>query len=263
MRAILALDHPDEGSALIGGRRYQDLRRPLTQVGALLDAGALQPSRTARNHLLWIARSQGLNPSRVDEVIDQVGLTSASRRKAGGFSVGMRQRLGVAAALLGDPPVLILDEPFNGMDPEGIVWMRHFLRSLAAQDRAVMVSSHLMAELEDTATHLVVIGHGRLIADTTVSELIATASGSSVTVRATAIAQAISVLVRAGATATPSGADQVTVSGLTPERIIALLSDNNVRFSEITVQRASLAQAYLSLTNDAVEYRAGGIEEPA
>jgi ABC-2 type transport system ATP-binding protein len=263
MRAILALDAPDEGAALIGGRRYQDLHRPLTHVGALLDAGALQPSRTARNHLLWIARSQGLSPRRVDEVIGQVGLRSAVRRKAGGFSLGMRQRLGIAAALLGDPAVLILDEPFNGMDPEGIVWMRQFLRSLAVQGRAVLVSSHLMGELEDTATHLVVIGHGRLVADTTVSELIATASDSNVTIRTTAMAQAMSVLARAGATATPAGPGLLTVSGLTPERIVALLNDNSVGFSEIAAHRASLEEAYLALTNDAVEYRASGIEELA
>jgi ABC-2 type transport system ATP-binding protein len=257
MRAILGLDHLDEGSALIDGRRYQDLRRPLTHVGALLDAAALQPSRTARNHLLWIAHSHGLSSRRVDEVIDQVGLRSASRRKAGGFSLGMRQRLGIAAALVGDPAVLILDEPFNGMDPEGIVWMRHFLRSLAAQGRAVLISSHLMAELEDTATHLVVVGHGRLMADTTVAELIATASDASVTIRTSAVAQALSLLARAGATATPAGADHLTVSGLDPDRIVALLSQNGVPFSEISARRASLEDAYFALTNDAVEYRAG------
>jgi ABC-2 type transport system ATP-binding protein len=263
MRAILALDALDEGDALIGGRRYQDLRRPLTHVGALLDAGALQPSRTARNHLLWIAHSQGLGPGRVDEVIDQVGLRSAARRKAGGFSLGMRQRLGIAAALLGDPAVLILDEPFNGMDPEGIVWMRQFLRSLAVQGRAVLISSHLMGELEGTATHLVVIGHGCLIADTTVSELIATASGSNVTIRTTAMAQAMSVLAHAGTTVTHAGSEFLTVAGLAPERIVAVLNDNSVGFSEVTAHRASLEEAYLALTNDAVEYRALSIEELA
>lgn len=263
MRAILALDALDEGAALIGGRRYQDLRRPLTHVGALLDAGALQPSRTARNHLLWIAHSQGLSPRRVDEVIGQVGLRSAGRRKAGGFSLGMRQRLGIAAALLGDPAVLILDEPSNGMDPEGIVWMRQFLRSLAVQGRAVLISSHLMGELEGTATHLVVIGHGRLIADTTVSELIATASGRNVTVRTTAMAQAMSVLAHAGATAIPAGPELLTVSGLTPERVVALLNGSSVGFSEVAAHRASLEEAYLALTTDAVEYRASGIEELA
>ncbi|HEY6789977.1 MAG TPA: ATP-binding cassette domain-containing protein, partial [Trebonia sp.] len=164
MRVILGLDAADSGTALIGGRPYRALPRPLTHVGALLDPAALQPSRSARNHLLWLAYSQGLTARRVDEVIDQAGLRPAIGRKAGGYSLGMRQRLGIAAALLGDPPVLMLDEPFNGMDPEGIIWMRGFLRSLAAQGRAVLVSSHLMSELQDTADHLVVAGRGRVIA---------------------------------------------------------------------------------------------------
>jgi ABC-2 type transport system ATP-binding protein len=172
MRVILGLDRADEGTALIAGQPYRSLRHPLRHVGSLLDAGALQPSRTARNHLLWLAYSQDLPARRVDEVLDQAGLTSVARRKAGGFSLGMRQRLGIAAALLGDPPALMLDEPFNGMDPEGIVWMRGFLTSLAAAGRAVLVSSHLMGELQDTADHVVVAGRGRVIADATVAELI-------------------------------------------------------------------------------------------
>jgi ABC-2 type transport system ATP-binding protein len=179
MRVILGLDAPDEGRALVGGKRYADLRHPLRQVGSLLDASALQPSRTARNHLLWLAHSQGLTGRRVDEVIAQAGLESAARRRAGGFSLGMRQRLGIATAMLGDPPVLMFDEPFNGMDPEGIVWMRGFLRSLAARGRAVLVSSHLMSELEDTADHLVVVGRGTVIAGTSMAALIARASGGT------------------------------------------------------------------------------------
>ena len=162
MRVILGLDAADAGSALIGGqRRTGACAHPLHHVGALLDAGALQPSRRARNHLLWLAHSQGLGARRVDEVIEQAGLGSAARRKAGGFSLGMRQRLGIAAAMLGDPPVLMFDEPFNGLDPEGTAWIRGFLRSLAAEGRAVLVSSHLMSELQDTADHLVVIGRGQ------------------------------------------------------------------------------------------------------
>ena len=176
MRVILGLDAADGGSALIGGRPYRSLRDPLRHVGALLDAGALQPGRRARNHLLWLARSQGLGARRVDEVIEQAGLGSAARRKAGGFSLGMRQRLGIAAAMLGDPPVLMFDEPFNGLDPEGTAWIRGFLRSLAAEGRAVLVSSHLMSELQDNADHLVVIGRGRLVADTSVAELLTAAS---------------------------------------------------------------------------------------
>jgi ABC-2 type transport system ATP-binding protein len=185
MRVILGLDAADQGSALIGGRPYRGLRHPLHHVGALLDAAALQPGRTGRNHLLWLARSQGLTAGRVDAVLAQVGLqAAAARRKAGGYSLGMRQRLGIAAALLGDPPVLMLDEPVNGMDPEGIVWLRGFLRSLAAQGRAVLVSSHLMSELQDTADHLVVVGRGTVIADTSVTALLAAASGDRTTLEA-------------------------------------------------------------------------------
>src|SRR5215469_1960184 len=169
MRVILGLDAADTGSALVGGQPYGSLRHPMRQIGSLLDAAALQPSRSARNHLLWLAYSQGLPKRRVDEVITQAGLESVARRRAGGYSLGMRQRLGIAAAMLGEPAAIMLDEPFNGMDPEGIVWMRGFLRSLASQGRAVLVSSHLMSELQDTADHLVVVGRGRVIADTTVA----------------------------------------------------------------------------------------------
>ena len=216
MRVILGLDAPDEGTALIGGRPYASLRRPLTQVGALLDAAALQPGRTGRNHLLWLAHSQGLDARRVDEVIEQAGLETAARRKAGGFSLGMRQRLGIAAALLGDPPVLMLDEPFNGMDPEGIVWMRGFLRALAAEGRAVLVSSHLMSELQDIAGHLVVVGRGRVIADTSVADLLAAASGDRVMLRTTARAEAAAVLASAPGRPWPSPAgraDRVRAAG--------------------------------------------------
>jgi ABC-2 type transport system ATP-binding protein len=171
MRVILGLDRPDAGTALVGGQPYATLRRPLTHVGALIDAGAVQPSRSGRNHLLWLAHSQGLGSRRVDEVIDLVGLRPAARRKAGGYSLGMRQRLGVAAALLGDPPVLILDEPFNGLDPEGIVWIRRLLHERAADGRVVLVSSHLMGELQDLAGHVVVVGRGRVVADAPVADL--------------------------------------------------------------------------------------------
>jgi ABC-2 type transport system ATP-binding protein len=177
---ILGLDAPDEGRALVGGQFYQHPRYPLRHVGALVDAAALQPSRTGRNHLLWMARSQKMTASRVDEVIELVGLSSAARRKAGGYSLGMRQRLGIAAAMLGDPPVLILDEPFNGMDPEGIIWIRWFLRSLAAEGRSVLVSSHLMGELQDMADMVVVVGRGKVLADATVEELVTRASGDQV-----------------------------------------------------------------------------------
>jgi ABC-2 type transport system ATP-binding protein len=173
MRVILGLDAVDEGTALIGGRPYASLAHPMRHVGSLLDAGALQPGRSGRNHLLWIAHSQRLPARRVDQVIELVGLGKAARRKAGGYSLGMRQRLGIAGAMLGDPPVLIMDEPFNGMDPEGIIWMRGFLRGLAADGRAVLISSHLLSELPGVAGHVVVIGRGRLLADATLEELTA------------------------------------------------------------------------------------------
>jgi ABC-2 type transport system ATP-binding protein len=256
MRVILGLDAPDAGTALIGGRAYRSLRRPLRYCGSLLDAGALQPSRSACNHLLWLARSQGLPARRVDEVTALVGLESAIRRRGGGYSLGMRQRLGIAAALLGDPPVLMMDEPFNGMDPEGIVWMRGFLRSLAAEGRSVLVSSHLMGELEDTADHLVIVGRGRVIADTSVASLIAGASGDRVTLRTTAAASAAAVLEGAGATVAADGRDAVTVSGLSSERIVALLAGNAIPFAEVSAHRATLEEAYMELTGDAVEFRA-------
>jgi len=255
LRVILGLDAVDEGSALVGGEPYASLRHPLRQVGSLLDAGALQPSRSARNHLLWLAHSQGLGARRVDEVIEQAGLDAVARRKAGGFSLGMRQRLGLAAAMLGDPAVLILDEPFNGMDPEGIVWMREFLRSLAAEGRAVLVSSHLMSELEDAATHLVVIGRGKLIADTSVADLISAASAGRVALRTAARAEAMSALAEAGATVAATGADTLTVTDLSSERIVSVLGHSGVPFSEVSVHRSTLEEAYMELTRNAVEFR--------
>lgn len=255
MRVILGLDAVDDGTALVGGRPYVSLRRPLTQLGSLLDAAALQPGRTGRNHLLWLAHSQGLSGRRVDEVIEQAGLQTAARRKAGGYSLGMRQRLGIAAAMLGDPPVLMLDEPFNGLDPEGMVWIRDLLRSLAAQGRAVLISSHLMSELQDTASHLVVIGRGRLVADTSVADLIATASGDRITVHTTARSEAMTVLARAGATVTVTGEQTITVDGLPPETVVTLLSAGAVPFSQVTAHHATLEEAYMELTRDTVEFR--------
>jgi len=256
MRVILGLDAAEEGTALIGGQPYRSLRHPLSHVGSLLDAAALQPSRTARNHLLWLAHSQGLGTRRVDAVITQAGLGTAARRKAGGYSLGMRQRLGIAAALLGDPPVLMFDEPFNGMDPEGIVWMRGFLRALAAEGRAVLVSSHLMSELQDSADHLVVVGRGKVIADTSVRELIAAASGDRVSLRTSARSEAMTVLAHAGATVAATDRDAVTVTGLAAERVVTLLGESAVPFSEISAHRATLEEAYMELTRDAVEFRA-------
>ena len=256
MRVILGLDTADEGTALIGGREYRSLRHPLSQVGALLDAAALQPGRTARNHLLWLAHSQGLSARRVDEVAEQAGLTTAIRRRAGGYSLGMRQRLGMAAALLGDPAVLMLDEPFNGLDPEGFVWMRGLLGSLAAQGRAVLVSTHLMSELQDTADHLVVLGRGRVIADSSVRELIAGASGDRVTVHTADRSTAMTLLARAGAVVASGERDTLTVTGMAPEQIVSLLGRNDVPFSGISSHRATLEEAYMELTRNSVEFRA-------
>ena len=255
MRVILGLDAADEGSALIDGQPYAALRHPLSRVGSLIDAGALHPSRTARNHLLWLAYSQGLPARRVDEALADAGLQAVARRKAGGFSLGMRQRLGIAASLLGAPPVLILDEPFNGMDPEGIVWMRGFLRSLAAEGGALLVSSHLMSELQDVATHLVVIGRGRLVADTSVAELIAAASDGRISLRTVARSEAATVLASAGATVAVTGPDTLTIAGLTSERVVALLSESATPFSEVSSHQATLEEAYMELTRNQVDYR--------
>jgi ABC-2 type transport system ATP-binding protein len=260
MRVILGLDAPDDGQALVNGQAYASLRHPMRAVGSLLDAGALQPSRSARNHLLWLARSQGLKAERVNEVIAQAGLDGVARRRAGGYSLGMRQRLGIAAAMLGNPAAIMLDEPFNGMDPEGIVWMRGFLRGLAAEGRAVLVSSHLMGELQDTADHLVVVGRGSVIADTTVASLLAAASGDRVTLRTSARPHATTVLENAGVTVAATGADALTISGLPAERVVALLSGSAVPFSEVSAHRATLEQAYMELTRDAVEFRPAGFD---
>jgi ABC-2 type transport system ATP-binding protein len=263
IRVILGLDAPDEGHALIGGQPYQHLHQPLRRVGALLDAAALQPSRTGRNHLLWIARSQKLPGRRVDEVIDLVGLASAVRRKAGGFSLGMRQRLGIAAAMLGDPPVLILDEPFNGLDPEGIIWIRHFLRSLAAEGRAVLVSSHLMGELQDTADQVVVVGRGKVLAAATVDELLTRAAGDQVLIRTPGPGEAVIALEGAGANVAVTDHGTLAVTGIGAQRVVEVLNQAGVAFSEVTTRRASLEDVYLQLTGGETEYRAtAGWEQP-
>jgi ABC-2 type transport system ATP-binding protein len=260
MRVILGLDSVAEGKALVGGRPYRSLRRPLSHIGALLDAGALQPGRTARNHLLWQARAQGLGARRVDEVLSLAGLEQAARRKAGGFSLGMRQRLGIAGALLGDPPVLMLDEPFNGLDPGGFVWIRGFLASLARQGRAVLVSSHLMSELQDTASHLVVVGRGKVIAGGSVRDLLASVARDQLTLRTSAPALALDVLTRAGGSVAAAAPGTLIISGLPAEKTVALLGERGVPVAEISAHRASLEEAYLELTRDAVEYRATAAE---
>ncbi|MEV7213075.1 ATP-binding cassette domain-containing protein [Kitasatospora cineracea] len=255
MRVVLGLDAPDAGRALVGGQPYRGLAEPLRRLGSLLDAGALQPGRTARNHLLWLAQTQGLSAARVDHVLAQVGLADAAQRRAGGFSLGMRQRLGIAAALLGDPPSLMLDEPFNGLDPEGIRWIRALFTSLAAEGRAVLVSSHLMSELEGVADHLVVVGRGRVVADTGVRELLAGLAAGRVTVRTSAPLAAAEALRAPGAVVEQTAADALAVTGPTGEEIVARLTRAGVPFAELTAHRATLEEAYLDLTRDAVQYR--------
>ena len=256
MRVILGLDAPTEGTALVGGVPYRKIRAPLRSVGALLDAGAVHGGRRAYHHLLWMARSNGLPRSRVDEVLERVGLASVARRRVGGFSLGMRQRLGIAGALLGDPPVLMFDEPVNGLDPEGIVWIRNLMRSLATEGRAVFLSSHLMRELDGTADHVVVLGRGRVIADTKVDELISTAAGNRIEVRTSKRSEVMTVLANAGATVAAVDADVLTVHGLEGERIAALLTEHRLPFGELRQHRATLEEAYMDLTQHAVEFTA-------
>jgi ABC-2 type transport system ATP-binding protein len=259
MRLILGLDSPDGGATHVFGRPYRSLRRPLTHVGALLDAAAVHPGRRAKDHLLWMAHSNAIPARRVGEVLDQVGLAAVAKRRAGGFSLGMLQRLGIAAALLGDPAVLMFDEPVNGLDPEGIVWIRGLLRGLAADGRVVLVSSHLMSELEGMADHLVVVGRGRLVVDTTVSDLLAAASGGRVDVCTTRRTEAMTVLANAGATVAVTGADALTVTDLAAGEIAAVLSAANLPFSELSPHRATLEEAYMELTRDTIEFGAAAV----
>jgi ABC-2 type transport system ATP-binding protein len=257
MRMILGLDAPDRGTALVNGRPYRVLDVPLREVGALLDARAFHPGRPARQHLRWLAASNRIPRGRVDAVLELVGLTRAARRKAGGFSLGMAQRLGIAAALLGDPPVLLFDEPVNGLDPEGIRWIRGFLRSLADEGRAVLVSSHLMSELEGTADHLLVIGRGRLIADTTVRELLDAAAGLRFNVRTPQPVALMALLAEAGAVVTSTDHEALTVAGLEAARIADLAADHGLRVYELSPHRVTLEEAFMDLTRESVDYAAG------
>ncbi|MEH0927055.1 ABC transporter ATP-binding protein [Micromonospora sp. CPCC 205558] len=263
MRIILGLDAADGGTALVGGRPYRRLARPLRTVGALLDASAVHPGRSARNHLLWLAQSNAIPRRRVDEVLDLAGLATVGKRTVGGFSLGMRQRLGIAAALIGDPAVVIFDEPINGLDIEGIQWIRGLLRSLADEGRTVLISSHLMGELEDSADHLLVIGRGRLLADTSVRDLVGRASGDRVAVRTGMRTEAMTALADTGALTTIADGETVTVAGLPVERVVALLTHHGVTFSGVSAHRASLEEAYMELTRDAIEFGAAGRDEQA
>jgi ABC-2 type transport system ATP-binding protein len=256
MRLILGLDAPDAGSVTVGGRPYAAWRRPLFQAGALLEAKAFHGGRTARNHLLCLADSNGISRSRVDEVLDLVGLASAARRRAGGFSLGMAQRLGIAAALLGDPPVLMLDEPVNGLDPEGVVWIRTLLRALAAEGRTVLLSSHLMSEMAMTADRLVIVGRGRLIAQASMADFLAAGSGGTVTVRSPQAAGLAARLAARGAVVIRQDGDALAVTGTTPEAIGELARAEGIALTGLTADQATLEDRYMELTRAAADYRA-------
>nr|WP_320067173.1 ATP-binding cassette domain-containing protein [Micromonospora sp. RTGN7] len=257
LRMILGLTAPSSGTATVNGVRFADRPRGLRHAGALLDAGDVHGGRSAAAHLSALARSNGIPRVRVDEVLRDVGLTSAARRRIGGFSLGMRQRLGIAAALLGDPPVLLFDEPFNGLDPEGVRWVRDLFRRLAAEGRTVFVSSHLMSEMEHCADRLVVIGRGRLIAEQSLAEFAARSTRANVAVRTPDPTTLAAVLEAEGADVLPADAGALVVTGLTAARIGDLALAHGIGLHELTTRTASLEEAFMELTADSVEYLAG------
>jgi len=257
MRMIVSLDAPTSGTVTVDGRPYRDLRFPLRHVGALLEAKAIHPGRSARDHLRWLAESNAISRRRVDEVLEQVGLAEVADRRSGGFSLGMGQRLGIATALLGDPATLLLDEPVNGLDPEGIKWIRQLLRSLAAEGRSVMVSSHLMSEMALTADRLVVIGRGRLITEGTVADVVGQASTGSVRVDTPEPERLRSLLVRAGNTVSTEVDGALVVTGTTARDVGILAGDAGITLYELSPQSASLEEAFMELTRDAAEYTTG------
>jgi ABC-2 type transport system ATP-binding protein len=256
MRLILGLDSPSGGEVKVGGKRYRDLPAPLREVGALIDAKAIHPSRTAYHHLLALAQSNAIPASRVTEVLGMVGMDDVAGRRVGGFSLGMGQRLGIAGALLGDPPVLIFDEPLNGLDPEGIVWIRQLMQRLAAEGRTVFVSSHLMNEMAVTADHLIVIGQGKLLRDEGVSEFVESNSEHKVLVRSPQLAALSAELLAAGAHVRPGTEDSIEVGGLDSRAIGTVAAAKGLTLYELATQHASLEDAFLDLTHDSVEYRA-------
>ncbi|MFG1700308.1 ABC transporter ATP-binding protein [Nonomuraea sp. NPDC049309] len=254
MRMIMGLDLPTSGTVTINGRRYHELRHPLRTIGAMLDARAVHPRRSAYKHLLYLAQSNGIPESRVGEVLELVGLADAADRPAGGFSLGMGQRLGIAAAMLGDPPVLLLDEPINGLDPEGVLWARNLMRGWGAEGRTVLVSSHLMSEMALTADRLVVIGRGRLLAEGAIADF--TARGSVVVVRTPDAGHFARRLVLAGAFVEPGDTGELLVNGMSPRDVGRLAAAENVTLHELSIREPSLEEAFMELTRDAVEWGA-------
>ncbi|MEU2032984.1 ATP-binding cassette domain-containing protein [Nocardia amamiensis] len=265
MRMILGLDKPTVGTALIHGKQYHELDHPLRAVGALLDAKWVHPNRSARAHLEWMAASNDIPKSRVEEVLRLVGLSEVAGKSAGGFSLGMSQRLGLAGALLGDPQVLLFDEPVNGLDPEGILWIRRFMQRLAAEGRTVLVSSHLLSEMAQTAEHLVVIGRGKLISDSTTQEFIERASEQSVRVRSPQLDQLRSVLTSNGMTVREDGAGAdgaaLVVAGVSSDAVGKLAAANEITLFELAPQRASLEEAFMRMTGGAVQYHGEGFDQ--
>jgi len=256
MRMILGLDNPTGGQVTIGGKKYHELKEPLRTVGALLDAKWVHPNRSARAHLLWMAKSNRIPAARVDEVLDTVGLTSVANKRAGGFSLGMSQRLGIAAALLGDPEVLLFDEPVNGLDPEGILWIRKFMHRLAEEGRTVFVSSHLLSEMALTASNLVVIGRGQLISQSSTEDFVARAAENTVKVRSPQLAELRDALQRASA-GVAEEANALVVSGMDSDKIGEIAAANRIVLHELSPQTGSLEQAFMQITGDSVEYHTG------
>ena len=264
MRMILGLDAPSSGTVTVNGKAYNQLAAPLHEIGAMLEARAIHTGRSAYNHLLAMTQTHGIPRRRIDEVIDMVGLQSVARKRAGGFSLGMGQRLGIAAALLGDPPVLMFDEPVNGLDPEGVRWIRTLLRALAAEGRTVFLSSHLMSEMALTADRLIVIGRGRLLAQASVEDFLGGGSGSFVRVRCTERDALARLLEAQGATVVAAGPDALRITGLSGDAVGELARVNQLGLQELATHQVSLEERYMELTGDAVDYRtAGGALAPA
>jgi len=256
MRLIVGLDAPTDGEVTVNGRHYADFQAPLHEVGLLLEARAVHGGRSAYNHLLALAQTHGIGRARVEQLIDLVGLAGVAHKRAGGFSLGMGQRLGIAAALLADPAVLILDEPINGLDPEGIRWVRELLRSLAAEGRTVLLSSHLMSEMQLTAEHLIVIGRGRLIADLPLDEFVRRHSGQSVRVRSPHADELVRILAGTDVAVEPIAPGVVDIEGMAADEIGLIAAERQIVLYELTPHHASLEQAYMDLTRDETEYRA-------